>query len=296
VLEFIAELTPSERHVYALEAEGMRYRAIAPVLGVEVNEARRVSRSLASKRQRFQLLYDTGRMCGYRAPTIRGLIAGAASSEALAQAAFAHLESCARCRAEHRTNAGRLRVSFQERAAALLPLPALAGHLGLLARLDLRARSLTHRWLPGLSGGAGTGVRERAITAAAGSGVAAKLAAAGATVAVIAGGTLGASAPHSRPRHSDAAHPIGAARSASAASSPAPAVASARMRVPVPSPAIRETPSTHATAPAPAQVGFAFLGLPADGAPASARARMASTRSPQRSRVLPQNGGGPFSP
>jgi RNA polymerase sigma factor (sigma-70 family) len=165
VLEFISELTPLERKVYALEAEGMRYRAIAPVLGVEVNKARRTSRSVQSKRKRFQLLHDTGRLCGYRAPTIRALVAGQATSEQLAVAAFAHLEACAGCRAEHQTNAKRLRLSFQQRAAALLPVPALAGHLGWITRVDLRLRTLTHQWLPDFSTSGGGGVRERVIAA-----------------------------------------------------------------------------------------------------------------------------------
>ncbi len=191
VLEFTAELTPLERQLYALETEGLRYRAIAPIVHVEVNTARKASRSVASKRARFQLLHDTGRLCGYRAPTIRALIAGEATSEELALGAFAHLEACASCRAEHHTNSRRLRMSFQQRAAALLPVPALAGHLGWITRLELRLRVLAGRWLPGAAGPGGA-LRERALAAAAGSGVAGKLAVGAATVAVIAGGTLGA--------------------------------------------------------------------------------------------------------
>jgi RNA polymerase sigma factor (sigma-70 family) len=295
VLEFIAELTPLERQLYALEAEGMRYRAIAPVLGIDVNGARRASRSLASKRQRFQLLHDTGRLCGYRAPTIRALIAGEATSHELATAAFAHLESCASCRTEHKTNARRLRLSFQDRAAALLPLPALAGHLGLLARIDVRVRSITQRWLPGVSSSAGGGVRERALAAAAGSGVAAKLAAGAATVAVIAGGTVSATAPHSHANRFRTAPPSSATPPPRAASTAAPVLAkSGPVRAPAPAPVIK-----HATtAPSPAQAGFAFLGVPArTSAPTPVRAHVASTHfSPQSSEPAPQTGGGPFSP
>ena len=51
----------------------MQYRAIAPVLGIPVNEARNTARACERKRERFQLLYDTGRLCGYRAQTIQAL-------------------------------------------------------------------------------------------------------------------------------------------------------------------------------------------------------------------------------
>ena len=118
VLEFVSELTDLEQRIYGLEAEGLRYRAIAPILDVDVNEARKASRSLQRKISRFQLLHDTGRLCGYRAPTIRALLAGEQTSEQLAHAAFAHVRACARCREEHHTNATRLRHSFQQRAAA----------------------------------------------------------------------------------------------------------------------------------------------------------------------------------
>ena len=63
VSEFLAELTELERRVFWLVAEGMRYRAIAPILDIPVNEARKASRACERKRARFQLLYDTGRLC-----------------------------------------------------------------------------------------------------------------------------------------------------------------------------------------------------------------------------------------
>jgi len=308
VLEFVAELTPLQRQVYALESEGLRYRAIAPIVRVDANTARRASRSVASKRKRFQLLHDTGRLCGYRAPTIRALIAGELTSEALALAAFAHLEACASCRAEHKTNARRLRMSFQRRAAALLPVPALAGHLGWVTRIDLRLRTIAQRWLPDLSSGGGGGVRERAIAAAAGSGVAAKLAAGAATVAVIAGGTLGASHIQARRHHDGTARAHAAARLApravpvaAAADTPAPAASSAAP----PAPRSQES-HTPAAAHPREPGGFAFLGVPAGGAAQSpTRARVASTE-PQETAQAPartaapssqhQSGGGPFSP
>jgi RNA polymerase sigma factor (sigma-70 family) len=299
VLEFTSELTPLERQVYALEAEGLRYRAIAPILAVEVNTARRASRSVASKRKRFQLLHDTGRLCGYRAPTIRALIAGEATSEQLAIAAFAHLEACARCRAEHKTNARRLRLSFQQRAAALLPVPALVGHIGWITRVDVRVRTVAHRWLPDLSASGGGGVRERVIATAAGSGVAAKLAAGAATVAIIAGGTLSATHPQS---HRDRA---GRPRERAARVVPAKAhvitAAHAAQASPVTSSAPPSRASDTSVAGTPTQHhepgGFAFLGVPAGNpAPAPTRAHVASAQPQSHGEPLPQKGGGPFSP
>lgn len=61
VSDFASELDDLERRVFALTAEGMRYRAIATRLGIPPNEARRAYRSYKRKRQRFQLLYDGGR-------------------------------------------------------------------------------------------------------------------------------------------------------------------------------------------------------------------------------------------
>ena len=191
VAEFLTELSPLEQRVFWLMAEGMKYRSIAKVLNVEINAAHNAERSSEKKRKHFQLLYDTGRLCGYRATTIRALQAGESTSEELAKRAFAHLESCASCRAEHRTNARRLRRRFQGQAAILLPVPTFMHRLGWFARLDARLRTLQHRLAPdGLPFGSG-GVRERAAAILAGSGAAAKVAATVTTVAVIAG-TIGA--------------------------------------------------------------------------------------------------------
>ena len=60
VSEFLTELSTIEQRVFWLQAEGMQYRAIAPALGIEVNIARNASRAVERKRERFQLLYDTG--------------------------------------------------------------------------------------------------------------------------------------------------------------------------------------------------------------------------------------------
>jgi RNA polymerase sigma factor (sigma-70 family) len=204
VREFLTELDAVEQRVFWLIAEGMRYRAIAPALGIPVNEARNASRSCERKRERFQLLYDTGRLCGYRAATIRALKNGELTSEELARRAFAHLDSCASCRAEHKTNAHRLRRSFHGEAAALLPLPALLGRLSWLRRpwpeAKLHAQRALARWAP-VGQGAG-GVRERTVALVAAGGAGAKLTAGVVTVAVIAGGAIGAThALEHRARH-----------------------------------------------------------------------------------------------
>ena len=132
VSEFLTELTEVEQRVFGWLVEGLQYRAIASVEGIELNVARNASRSCERKRERFQLLYDTGRLCGFRSATIQALQSGEATSEELAERAFAHLEGCAHCRAEHKTNARRLRRSFQGEAAALLPphthRPSRMGH------------------------------------------------------------------------------------------------------------------------------------------------------------------------
>jgi DNA-directed RNA polymerase specialized sigma24 family protein len=210
-LEFKTELTKEEQHVFAWLAEGLQYRAVASVLNIPVNEARNTARLCERKRERFQLLYDTGRLCGYRARTIQALQNGESTSEELAERAFAHLESCAHCRAEHKTNAKRLRRSFRDQAAALLP-PVFVGHLGWLAKLGVRARTLQHRLAAdGLPLGQGA-IRERATALLAGSGVAAKLATGVVTVAVIAGGAVATHVLERPPAH----HPHHARTSAAA--------------------------------------------------------------------------------
>jgi hypothetical protein len=193
VREFLTELDDLEQQVFWLIAEGMRYRAIAPILGIPVNEARKASRSSEQKRERFQLLYDTGRLCGYRSASIQALQRGELTSEELARRALAHLDACASCRAEHKTNAGRLGRSFRDQVAAVLPVPTLLGWTAWLRRPWLRAGS--H-----LTGG----VRERAAALIGVGGAGAKLTAGVATVAVVAGGTIGATrALDHQPRHTE---------------------------------------------------------------------------------------------
>ncbi len=192
VSEFLAELDALERRIFWLTAEGLRYRSIAPILGVDVNEARKAARSCEQKRQRFQILYDSGRLCGYRAQTITAIKTG---QQVTAELASAPTPTCTAvppaAPAQHQRQAAQ--SGLQAHAAALAPLPLLSRRLPWLTRLELRTRSLAARTVPHAMQTPGGGVlRERAITLLATGGAAGKLAAGAATIAVIAGGTLGA--------------------------------------------------------------------------------------------------------
>ena len=297
-LEFKTELTQQEQRVFAWLVEGLQYRAVASALNIPVSEARNTARSCERKRERFQLLYDTGRLCGYRAQTILALRNGEATSEALAERAFAHLESCAHCRLEHKTNARRLRRSFRDQAAALLP-PVFLGHLGWLTKLGMRARLLLHRLGIDTAPPGSGGVRERALAMLAGGGVGAKVAAGVVTVGVIAGGAvathvLGPShAPHVATRA------VAVPRSATLAGHPltaAPTAASTQ-RVPTSTRRASTRHAPSATHPRPTvnasgqrePGGFAYLGVPTSTSTPSAAAHVASASQGQ-------SGGGPFSP
>jgi hypothetical protein len=306
--EFTTELTAQERRVFAGLVEGMAYRAIATALKIEENEARKIARACERKRERFQVLYDTGRLCGYRAETIQALTNRQSTSEELAERAFAHLESCAHCRLAHKTNATRLRRSFRDQAAVLLP-PLFVGNLGRLARLGMRGRLLLHRLgIENAPLGQGT-VRERAVALLAGGGVGAKVAAGVLAVGVIAGGTVAthvlehSPAPH---RHHAASTAALAPRNAAAPSrplsalAPAPFNGAARPRVHTSGgggsrhAAGRHKTSVHRTAIVDAADvrepgGFAYLGVPQERAASAATAHAASVSEDQ-------SGGGPFSP
>jgi len=154
--EFLSELDPLERQVFALTAEGLRYRAIATALAIPVNQARAAARSCERKRARFQLLFETGRLCGYRAATIEALQSGNASGT-LEQQARAHLAACQACGASRPPTPG-------ERAHGLGVVVTMAAVLLVM-----------WRWLRRL---AGTG------------GIAAKASALAITAAVITGSAL----------------------------------------------------------------------------------------------------------
>jgi RNA polymerase sigma factor (sigma-70 family) len=299
VSEFLAGLSPLERRVFWLMSEGAKFNSIARLLGIPAPQARKATRACERKRERFVVLYESGRLCGYRATTIQALQAGKATSDELAHGAFAHLQACAHCRAEHKTSACRLKRTFQGQAAALLPIPILAARVGRLARAGIRSRALTQRALahgPQLGTGA---VRERAATLIVGSGAGAKLAAGIVTAAAITASTIAAHAlAHPPAHHHRAAHPVSpqavAAVSLVRSSIPIQVARDARHPRPVRSrprprhgrgrfvsthPATR-TSSTHEPG------GFAYLGVPTTSA---------SPKTTEAARPA-QSGGGPFSP
>lgn len=307
--EFLTELSEAERRVFGWLVEGLAYRAIATAENMPVNEARSTARACARKRERFQLLYDTGRLCGYRAQTIQALQNGQSTSGELAERAFAHLESCAHCRLEHKTNAKRLRRTFRDQAAALLP-PVAIGHLGWLSRLGVRARLLAHRLGIETAPFGQGGVRERTIAVLAGGSAGAKIAVGVVTLGVLAGGAVAThvleqspQAPHRHLAHSAAVTPL------PASATPGPLSASpfastlrtgaGRNRHITSRSRHRRTATHHrpgatqglARSGAAGQRepgGFAYLGVPTTAAPAAPAGVASSSEG--------QHGGGPFSP
>jgi RNA polymerase sigma factor (sigma-70 family) len=125
IREFLAELTPTERNVFTLVAEGRSWRAIATHLGLPENQARNTVRACERKRARFLTLYETGRLCGYRSQTITALLNKHHTSALALHQALTHLRYCRTCQAQHHTTEAQLRAAFDRRALALLPLPAL---------------------------------------------------------------------------------------------------------------------------------------------------------------------------
>lgn len=307
--EFLAELSELERRVFWLSAEGLRYRAIAPIISVSVNEARKASRACERKRERFQLLYDTGRLCGFRSQTILAMQAGESVEDALAERAYAHLQACASCRAEHKTNARRLARSFQGQAAALAPIPLLAERLSRVARIEVRVRSLPARALPQVPAPGTGAVRERTLGMLASAGAGAKLAAGVATVAAIAGGTIGAThalAPPVSHSHARRAAPARASSSRARTSTAGQEASAAQASEQATVTQARGSASHSSGMPERREPGgFAYLGVPSASGPrasAQARASSASVAGTSRSSVRQaraseqQRGGGPFSP
>lgn len=150
VAEFLSELDPLERRLFWLASEGVRYRSAAAALGMAVNEVRNAWRGYERKRERFQVLYESGRVCGYRAVTVRALREDGVRGEELEARARAHLAACSRCRlGRHAQRPGR-RITFDSAAAALLPVPtALAGAAGRRWPRAATAHRLIHSWLSG---------------------------------------------------------------------------------------------------------------------------------------------------
>ncbi len=313
VEEFLSELNQLERRVFRCMAEGMKFNSIAKALGIHVNQARNTTHACERKLDRFLKLYEHGRLCGYRATTIKALQAGKATSEELAHCAIAHLELCAHCRAEHKTSARRLRHAFQNQAAALLPAPMLIARLGWLARASLRTRALQQRLLTeGTFLGTGR-IRERAAVLLASGGASAKLTAGIVTAAAIAGSTIAAThaldhpptPPHHRaPRSTAAITPVApAVLNTAAVGLPQSNLAVLPVRYArhvrtgtrsrsrpehlspgrvVPIPAVTRATANTQREPG----GFAYLGVPTTSPP----------RSTQPLRAAAQTGGGPFSP
>jgi RNA polymerase sigma factor (sigma-70 family) len=295
VAEFFAELTPREREVFPSVADGMRYRAIATALEIPVNEARNACRSGERKAERFMLLYESGRLCGYRARTITALLDGQTSSEELAGRAVAHLRHCARCRAEHHTNARQLERSFREQALALLPLPALAKagwlrallfdgcavHVRLPGKLmALRVRMAAGRVAPSLSSSVG-GVRLSLRLAAA---------------AAVAAGTVSATHVLTQSGRPPAARAPAARASVARLSATRPAPAPLPGKPHLSSTAHRESPAVRRRA----ALGEVVV-LPHPPSPPLSEVPTPPQRLPlavvARARPEPtQSGGGPFSP
>jgi hypothetical protein len=296
VIEFMAELSKDERRVYGMLAEGIKRDRIATELNVKASEVQKTERSYERKRERFQLLYEAGRLCGYRADTIRALQSGQATSEELALRAIAHVDNCAYCRAQHKTNAKRLRAAFERQAAALLPLPALTIRMG-LQHVGLRTRLLFHRLMPWASSSPG-GARERAAALLAGGGATAKVATTIVAAAVIAGGTVGVTYqtrphPHTQARarpnvifqptivtHEQATQVVVTRPTRSVLR---PRKASTGHVVPVAHPAASQAQGTHRE-----PGGFAYLGVP--------RSTQASEQNSTPARATTSSHGGPFSP
>jgi DNA-directed RNA polymerase specialized sigma24 family protein len=216
VAEFLAGLSAIEQRVFWLLAEGRKYRGIATALGIDINVARNAARACERKREHFQLLYDAGRLCRFRESTITALQSEQATSRELACSALAHLERCATCRAQHRTNARRLRLRFQGQAAVLLPMPTILSRAGLLTRfVRTRGRALQHRLATDAPLLKSPDMRERTIALLAGGSATAKIAAGVASVALIAGTISATHAldPHS-PRHPhQISHPVSSTQS-----------------------------------------------------------------------------------
>ena len=277
--EFIAELDPLERRVFALVAEGRSWRAIATLLGLAETQARSATRACERKRQRFLTLYETGRLCGYRSRTIGSVLSGAQRSELALSQALAHLRYCRACRAEHHTSVAALREAFDQRVLSVLPAPVLlAGHSSLVEQaqgLIERALRVLHR-----ASGTPSGGRERVFEAVAGTSAAGKIAAGVISVAVLAGGAVGVTraVEHGHTRHPHRAALIVPTTASRTIATAARDAARERRRHHKQPAALRHL---HQRVPG----GFAYLGAP--GAPARARPRVP---------VVTQRGGGPFGP
>jgi DNA-directed RNA polymerase specialized sigma24 family protein len=276
--EFIAELTPLERRVFALVADGRSWRAIATALSLPETEARTVTRACERKRARFLSLYITGRLCGYRSATIESLLAGRVQGELAFGKAVAHLRHCRACRARHRTDVAGLRATFDARVLSVLPaLPVVVeSHAWLVEQLHAavsRVARLSQRGSTVPGGG-------RPLEVVVGGGVAGKVAVGLASVALLAGGAVGAGIGRRAVGHHHASRRATALRSRAGV----PPAASARRAAPR-SAALPRSHRLPRSSQQRTPGGFSYLGVPSP--PPSRHTAMP---------VVHQHGGGPFGP
>ncbi len=144
IKEFATELSPNEQRLLRLTAEGVSTRRLAKALEVSPEQLYAIKVTYERKRENYTTLYNTGRLCGFRSATITRLKEHQTTSPQLAERAIAHLQNCPRCRAEHQITARRLRHTFEQKAAALLPLPAILTQRSPLTRLLSRIKHPAH--------------------------------------------------------------------------------------------------------------------------------------------------------
>lgn len=114
VAEFMAELSEDEQGVYwlmSVEHRGHIY--IAQTLDIPANQARNTMRACERRRERFQTLFDGGRLCGHRAKTIQVLNDGEMTGTRLMRQALVHIQNCPECHKAHGKLAERLCRAFQ---------------------------------------------------------------------------------------------------------------------------------------------------------------------------------------
>jgi DNA-directed RNA polymerase specialized sigma24 family protein len=281
VSEFIAELTPLERRVFALVADGRSWRAIATALSLPETDARTVTRACERKRARFLSLYSTGRLCGYRSATIESLLAGRERGELALGKALAHLRHCRACRTQHRTDVDGLRAAFDARVLSVLPpLPVFLevhdSFLEPLRSLFARVARSFQRWVGSGSPGGG---RERALEVVAGGG-GAKVAVGFLGIALLAGSAVGVGGASPAVKHRSARQPAPALRVVHVSFPAARGVARTAprpVRFPRPSRQLPLPRQQHTPG------GFSYLGVVPSSRPTSAPA-------------VHQHGGGPFGP
>jgi hypothetical protein len=206
--------------------------------------------------------------------TLGRIISGEQSNELAVAQAFAHLRHCRACQTQHHTDGARLRSMFDARTLAPLPVPtllhtkmSLLDRLGHLLGRPVRA---AHRLSVPPSG-----MRERVIEAAAGTGATAKIAAGAIGIVMLAGTTIGVT--HAVAHHPHQ-HPHG---HHSAIIQPAHTIT--RLPSRQPQQAVRPHAATRVLHTQRVAGAFGYLGVPT---------------APKRSQtpVVTQHGGGPFGP